>query len=113
MRPKGNNLTTNKRGMMAQFRGTLKGNRGQASRLGTKNSGLDMTADAWEIGAIVRARHNIDGENLDSIEFSLTAGSHHSNPILPAIYIMADDKGGYVIQLNGRTIINHKPEISE
>ena len=36
---------------MAHFYGTLQGSRGGATRLGTKNSGLNVTAASWE-GAV-------------------------------------------------------------
>lgn len=36
---------------MAQFRGTIQGFRGEASRLGSKDSGLHVTAASWE-GAV-------------------------------------------------------------
>ena len=35
---------------MAQYRGTLQGNRGNASRLGTKSSSLEVTAHGWRLG---------------------------------------------------------------
>lgn len=34
--------------MMAHFRGTVRGGRGEASRLGHKTSGLSVTANSWE-----------------------------------------------------------------
>lgn len=33
---------------MAHFRGTVSGQRGEASRLGSKNSGLTVEAQSWE-----------------------------------------------------------------
>lgn len=36
---------------MAQFRGTIQGFRGEASRLGSKDSGLHVTAASWQ-GAV-------------------------------------------------------------
>lgn len=47
---------------MAQFRGTLKGNRGQASRLGSKQSGLSVTANGWNDGVRIEVQH-IDGQD--------------------------------------------------
>ena len=43
---------------MAQFRGTIKGNRGGTSRLGSKSSGLQVRADGWQSGVKVEAHHN-------------------------------------------------------
>jgi hypothetical protein len=47
---------------MAHFYGTLQGNRGEASRLGTPNSGLDVTAASWQGAISVRlyARGDVD-----------------------------------------------------
>jgi len=38
---------------MAQFRGTVQGSRGGASRLGGKSSGIDTTANGWDMGVRV------------------------------------------------------------
>ena len=46
---------------MAQYRGTIQGGRGQASRLGTKNSGLEVDGVGWNIGADLDLRY--DSEN--------------------------------------------------
>ena len=48
---------------MAQFRGTIEGNRGGVSRLGGKASGLTVTADGWNSGVKVEAFH-IDGKDV-------------------------------------------------
>ncbi len=59
---------------MAQFRATIEGTRGPASRLGTKDSGLLVTANGWNIGVRVDLDH-INGEDI--ITICLTAGSGH------------------------------------
>ncbi len=48
---------------MAQFRGTLEGARGSASRLGHKGSGLVTTARGWDVGVRVEATHE-DGRDV-------------------------------------------------
>ena len=58
---------------MAQFYGSIQGNRGEATRMGTKNSGIDGHIRGWSIGARVTMRH-INGEDVCSIE--LTGGSN-------------------------------------
>lgn len=57
---------------MAHFRGTLKGNRGEASRLGTARTGLVVTANGWDFGVKVILRE--DGHDIADIY--LTGGSH-------------------------------------
>ena len=58
---------------MGHFRGTVKGNRGEASRLGTKGSGLHVTANGWDIGVEVLLWHN--GE-YDEVTVYITGGSN-------------------------------------
>jgi len=58
---------------MAQFRGTVEGNRGQASRLGHKTSGLTTICNAWNIGVKCYADHR-DGK--DMIQIVITGGSN-------------------------------------
>ena len=43
---------------MGYFRGTLQGNRGGASRLGTRGSGLHVTAASWSGAVGVSLWHN-------------------------------------------------------
>jgi len=38
---------------MARFRGTVKGTRGAASRVGSPNSGLSVRANGWDKGVLV------------------------------------------------------------
>jgi len=57
---------------MAQFRGTIQGNRSEVSRLGSKNSGLRVSANGWNIGVDVHLSH-VDGK--DVVVVYLTNGS--------------------------------------
>lgn len=45
---------------MAHFRGRLKGNRGEASRLGTKRSGLFTEAASWNGRIVVDIWHDFE-----------------------------------------------------
>ncbi len=51
---------------MAQFRATIQGNRKEASRLGTKDSGITATIDGWDDGVLVVVDH-IDGKDVFQI----------------------------------------------
>lgn len=64
---------------MARFRGTIQGCRGEASRLGSKGSGLDVRANGWNIGARVDLRVNDQGE--DEISIEITGGSNNSSTL--------------------------------
>ena len=59
---------------MAQFRGTVQGNRSQSSRLGHKTSGLTTECNGWNIG--VRCYAYFDEETgKDTINVTVTGGS--------------------------------------
>lgn len=59
---------------MAHFIGYLKGNRGEASRLGTGNSGIRAQAQGWDIGGKVYCSVNNNGEDI--VEMYVTRGSN-------------------------------------
>ena len=58
---------------MARFRGTLSGQRGVASRLGSKKSGLTADVNGWRGG--VRVVAEVDDGGRDVFEVYATAGS--------------------------------------
>lgn len=64
---------------MAQYRGTLSGQRGTASRLGNKKSGLKVTCNGWEIGITVYATYDEDAKE-DVMTVYLTGGSTPTSP---------------------------------
>ena len=45
---------------MAQFRATIQGQRGEASRLGSKSSGIEANVNGWHSGVKVVAAHEGD-----------------------------------------------------
>lgn len=48
---------------MARFRGTVKGNRQESSRLGSEKSGLRVTCNGWNKGVEVMAIVNSEGND--------------------------------------------------
>ena len=60
---------------MAQFMGTVQGAKGEASRLGTKKSGLHVTANAWRAGVTVVGDNDEDGDYFDIF---VTSGSNET-----------------------------------
>lgn len=48
---------------MARFRGTVRGCKGEASRLGTVRSGLDVTACSWQGAVHVRLYTDAGGRD--------------------------------------------------
>ena len=61
---------------MARFRGTVQGNRTEASRLGTPSSGLEAAADGWDLGCELKVYVGRDGE--DQVRVYLTGGSNRA-----------------------------------
>ena len=61
---------------MAQFRATIRGNRGQASRLGTKTSGIEAFVNGWDTGVAVVLDHS---KGKDRVKVYRTGGSNHSH----------------------------------
>lgn len=59
---------------MAHFYANIKGNRGEATRMGTAKSGLQGHLRGWEIGVKVFCRVNSQGE--DEIQVYSTSGSN-------------------------------------
>jgi hypothetical protein len=49
---------------MAQFMGIVRGQRGEASRLGSKSSGLSVTAASWKGAIVVRLYTNHLGVDI-------------------------------------------------
>jgi hypothetical protein len=75
---------------MAEFRGLVQGNRGGASRLGSKSSGMVTDCDTWTFGARCRAWHNDETGENEILVYS-TGGSQNSSMKLIAIITSKDD----------------------
>jgi hypothetical protein len=76
---------------MARFRGTISGQRGEASRLGSPQSGLSVHANGWDAGVSVNAY--VDEHDADVFDVRATAGSggqHTSVPIARVTYSKED-----------------------
>ncbi len=65
---------------MAQFKGTVKGQRGEASRLGGKKSGLEVTANGWNDGIRISVKH-IDGKDMFTIYRTAGSNGNYLNEI--------------------------------
>lgn len=59
---------------MAHFRGTIQGTRGEASRLGSKDSGLTVEAQSWQGKVTVQLAHD-PATGIDSVIIELS--KHH------------------------------------
>jgi hypothetical protein len=63
---------------MAQFRATIKGQRGEVSRLGSRKTGLSARVNGWNLGVQVEAEYDADFDR-DVFTMYLTGGSNQSN----------------------------------
>lgn len=66
---------------MAQFRATIQGQRGQASRLGSKSGGMSATVNGWNVGVSIEASHE---NGRDIIRVYENGGSNGSRGALIA-----------------------------
>lgn len=62
---------------MAQFYASIQGNRGTATRMGSKKSGMDGHIRGWSIGCRVWMRYN-EETGQDECVVDLTRGSNRS-----------------------------------
>ena len=62
---------------MAQFRASIQGQRGPASRLGNKKTGITAYVQGWNGGIRIEARHT--DEDGDRFDLYATGGSSHTN----------------------------------
>ena len=68
---------------MAQFRATIKGQRGHASRLGGKNTGIFAWVNGWHSGVEVCGKYN-EITKQDEFQIYKTGGSCGGHKVLIA-----------------------------
>jgi len=71
---------------MAQFRATIQGQRGNASRLGGKASGIHAHVNAWHLGVDVDGSHDAKTD-CDRLRVDITGGSSRGEPAYEVIEI--------------------------
>jgi hypothetical protein len=68
---------------MAHFLGSIRGRRGEATRLGSKRSGLRIKAASWQGAVVVFLHHNeVTGRDMAEISFQ----THHDGGTSRMIY---------------------------
>jgi len=79
---------------MAQYRGMIQGQRGYATRLGNKNTGLTVEAQSWEGKVVVELHHDGTedrctvslaphmGEGVNIVLYNGPVGRHQSFPVV-------------------------------
>lgn len=84
---------------MAHFYGEIQGNRGEATRMGTKDSGFRGHIRGWHVGGSINCYHN-RSKDRDEVSIYATSGSNGGNSTHLATVIETDS--GSKIQLNHR-----------
>lgn len=74
---------------MSHFYADIQGNRGQATRQGTKNSGIEGHIRGWNVGAKVECYYD-DELDMDFVRIYLTSGSNNQHKRLIGVYSKDD-----------------------
>ena len=86
---------------MAQYRGTVKGGRTEASRLGTKSTGMVTTCNGWRVGVTCSIKHN-DKTDEDEVTAYVTHGSRkYGLHVYACLGVFTTNKEGDVIEIGG------------
>jgi hypothetical protein len=73
---------------MSRFYGSMNGNRGEATRQGSTNSGITCHARGWDIGIEVRGYVNEEGK--DEFRVFITGGSNRRTVDKLVLEVSAD-----------------------
>lgn len=76
---------------MSHFYSRIQGHRGEATRCGTKTSGIQAEATGWDIGGKVTCEYN-ETLGTDVVSFYRTTGSNGHSASLVASFTYIDDK---------------------
>lgn len=80
---------------MAQFRAIIRGQRGEASRLGSKKGGIIATVNGWNNGVTVVGTHD-EKTGEDRFVVSVNGGSNGASP--ESMVFIATSKGVNISQ---------------
>jgi hypothetical protein len=84
---------------MAHFYGTIKGQRGEASRLGSKSSGLEVSACSWQ-GAVAVRLYAEDGVDMAEVSLAKHQGAGidrvlYRGPVFPHALYPVDESRNF------------------
>ena len=75
---------------MARFYGSMQGNRGETTRMGTPNSGLSAHIRGWDVG--VKVFLSVDEDTgKDYVQVYRTGGSKGAAPDTPLVEFVGND----------------------
>jgi hypothetical protein len=102
---------------MAHFYGEIQGNRGEATRLGTKDSGFRGHIRGWNVGGSVNCNYN-ESKDKDEVSIYATGGSGYGGSEHLADVIELDSGKRIIINsrldkyLNTEDFVQMKEDIS-
>ena len=76
---------------MSHYYSRIKGHRGEATRCGTRSSGITANATGWDIGGTCKVHFNPQ-LGTDVVEFFLTNGSNGHSSTRVAAFAYVDGK---------------------
>ena len=79
---------------MARFYGSMQGNRGEATRMGSANSGFSAHIRGWNVGCEVEM--SVDDEGRDVCSVYRTEGSDGGGRVLVAVFVEGGQDDNYV-----------------
>jgi hypothetical protein len=80
---------------MARFIGRVQGSRGEVSRLGGTESGIQASAQGWKVGVRVCGG---DQDGRDIFNIYATGGSNARSPEILVAVISLDESGAVVVE---------------
>jgi len=93
---------------MAQYRASVQGQRGGASRLGGKSSGISASVHGWHLGVNVSAHYN-ESTDCDVIAVAINGGSNGGTPS----YMVTKEYRNAEGQLTGFEISEKPAEVAD
>lgn len=73
---------------MARFYAEIQGNKGLASRMGSKSSGMSASVNGWDVGVDVRAY--VDGHDQDIVVVTPNGGSNGVDHVRMSVGVKHD-----------------------
>lgn len=72
---------------MSHFYSTLKGNKGGATRCGSKSSGIVANAFGWDLGGRVQMRHD-SKRDIDIVELYYTRNNNSTSKLVASFTVI-------------------------
>jgi len=95
---------------MARYKADIQGARGNASRLGTVESGISAHVRGWNLGIRIYGDSDSDNREADGFTLYATGGSHNPSESKRIGYVRLEDGAPVLYVSDTRAGIERKPE---